>query len=250
MRLMTPVITALGSLTLLSAVPASAEPLGVGSTTTGVPFTFLNVETNEIDGMMVDLIEAVGAEAGFEPEVRAIDFSSLIPSLTSGRIDLISAAMLITETRKETIDFSDPILPYGEGWVVAEDFKGGISADFHELEGQVIGVQQGTIYLERLEESDVFGDIRVYDSLADIMGEVARGRIAAGMGDAPIMSYQLSQGRFDDLKLAEYDSQYEGSIAIGVRKEDGELLSRVNDALAALKEDGTIDRIASDWNLQ
>ena len=249
MRLL-PAIAALAPLTLLPTAPVSAEPLNVGSTTTGVPFTFLEVTTNEIDGMMVDLIEAVGEEAGFEPEIRAIDFSSLIPSLTSGRIDLISAAMLITETRKETIDFSDPILPYGEGWVVAEDFEGVISADFHELEGEVIGVQQGTIYLERLQDSDVFADIRVYDSLADIMGEVARGRIVAGMGDAPIMSYQLSQGRFDDLKLADYYSQYEGSIAIGVRKEDGELLSRVNDALAVLKENGTIDRIASDWNLQ
>ncbi|OWY08396.1 amino acid ABC transporter substrate-binding protein [Thioclava sp. F42-5] len=235
----------------LAAAPTllSAETLKVGSTATGVPFTFLNVESNEVQGMMVDLINAVGEEAGFDPQVEAVDFSSLIPALTSGRIDIISAAMLITESRKKAISFSDPILPYGEGWVVSDDFEGGISADFSELKGKVVGVQQGTVYLERLQKAGNFGELRVYDSLADILAEVQRGRIAAGMGDRPIISYQLSQDRYDGIKLANYDSQYAGDIAIGVRKDDDELMQRINDALAKLKKNGTIDDLAKKWGL-
>ena len=64
-----------------SLQPANAETLTVGSTPTGVPFTFLDIQTNEIQGMMVDLVRAVGQEAGFEVTVQPVDFGSLILSL-------------------------------------------------------------------------------------------------------------------------------------------------------------------------
>ena len=46
---------------------------------------------------MVDLITAIGEDAGFKVNVQATPFSALIPSLTSNKIDIISAAMLITD---------------------------------------------------------------------------------------------------------------------------------------------------------
>ena len=52
-------------------------------------------------------------------------FSALIPSLTSNKIDIISAAMLITPARQEVIDFSDPVFPYPEGMIVKPDDKKG-----------------------------------------------------------------------------------------------------------------------------
>ena len=47
-----------------------------------------------------------------------MQFSTLVASLTSNKIDIISAAMFATAARKEMIDFSDPVYPYGEGLVV------------------------------------------------------------------------------------------------------------------------------------
>jgi len=237
-------------LAIAATQPASAETLNVGSTPTGVPFTFLDVSTNQIQGMMVDLIRAVGEEAGFEVNVQPVDFASLIPSLTSGRIDIISAAMLVTDARKEVINFSDPVMPYGEGIVVAADDNTKISPSFEELAGEVIGVQQGTVYLENLQAAGGFGEVRVYDSLADILSEVDRGRIKAGMGDKPIIAYQLSQDRYPNVKFADYESQYVGSVGLGVRKEDTELLERLNTALAKLKEKGVVDELAAKWGLQ
>ena len=233
-----------------SLQPAMAETLTVGSTPTGVPFTFLDIQTNEIEGMMVDLVRAVGEEAGFDVAVQPVDFGSLIPSLTSRRIDIIAAAMIATDARREVIDFSQEVMPYGEGVVVASGFEGGISPTFEELRGEVIGVQQGTTYLDRLQSMDVFGEVRVYDSLADILNEVNRGRIAAGMGDKPIMAYQMSQGRFPEVKMADYESQQTGSVGLGVRKDDTALLERIDGALAKLKENGTVDELAAKWGLK
>ena len=56
-----------------------------------------------------------------------MQFSTLIPSLTSNKIDIIAAAMYITPPRKEVIDFSGPVYTYGEGLIVpksdAKDYK-------------------------------------------------------------------------------------------------------------------------------
>ena len=103
---------------LLSAATTRAEPLQVGSTPTGVPFTFLNTSTNQIDGMMVDLIQAMGKAEGFEPTIQPMTFASLIPALTSSKIDIIAAAMSATPVREKVVSFTEPVFTYGEGLVV------------------------------------------------------------------------------------------------------------------------------------
>src|SRR5437588_9509735 len=96
------------ALTVLAFItPARAQTiLKVGSTPTGIPFTFLDTKTNTIQGVMVDLVTEVGKEAGFQVQVEAMQFSTLIAALTSNKIDLISAAMYITPARREVIEFS------------------------------------------------------------------------------------------------------------------------------------------------
>src|SRR5215471_14834749 len=107
--------------TLAFTSSAGAQPvLKVGSTPTGIPFTFLDTKTNSIQGVMVDLVTAVGKDAGFAVTIEPMQFSTLIAALTSGKIDIISAAMYITPARKEVIDFSEAVYSYGEGLVVTK----------------------------------------------------------------------------------------------------------------------------------
>src|SRR5215475_16146831 len=68
---------------------ADDKVLRVGSTPTGIPFTFLDTKTNTIEGVMVDLIKEIGKDAGFKVEIEGMQFSTLIPSLTANKIDII-----------------------------------------------------------------------------------------------------------------------------------------------------------------
>jgi polar amino acid transport system substrate-binding protein len=222
----------------------------VGSTSTGVPFTFLDVPSNAPRGAMVDLVSAVARDAGFPVEVRLLPFSSLIPSLTSGRIRLIAAAMVMTDARRKIIAFSDPVYRYGEGLVVPATDAGSY-VSLEELRGRVVGAQVGTIYVEPLESSGLFPEVKVYDSLADMLRDVAVGRLGAGFGDYPILAYHLAQGGDPDVRLVKsYEPRMEGEIGIGLRKGDTELLKRVNESLERLKANGTIDRILTEWKLR
>jgi polar amino acid transport system substrate-binding protein len=221
----------------------------VGASSSGVPFTFLDVESNSPRGVMVDVVRAVGEDAGFSTEVRMLPFNALIPSLTSGRIRLIAAAMVITPARREIVDFSDPVYSYGEALIVAAsdptEYK-----TLEELKGKVVGAQVGTVYIDALQASGLFPEVKIYDSIADILRDVGVGRIEAGFGDHPIVAYQLGLGTHPEVRLVRsYEPRIVGSIGIGVRKEDKELLARINESLARLKANGTVARIVSGWKL-
>src|SRR5258708_6173432 len=124
----------------------------VGSTPTGIPFTFLNMKTNTIEGVMVDIIKEIARDAGFKVEVEGMQFSTLIPSLTSDKVAIIAAAMYITPDRKEVIEFSNPIYTYGEGLITPKtDTKNYVALS--DLKGEVVGAQKGTAYVEPLQKS-------------------------------------------------------------------------------------------------
>lgn len=221
----------------------------VGSTPTGVPFTFLDTATNQMQGVMVDIAKAVGKEAGFEVAIEPMQFSTLIASLTSNRIDLIAAAMYITEARKQVVDFSDPIYTYGDGLFVPKtDTKDYVTLE--DLKGLTVGAQIGTAFVEPLQKSGLFPEVKLYENIPDIMRDVNSGRLKAGFADAPIVAYNLQQGRFKDVRLVKsYKPMVTGSVGIAVRKNEGELLKQVNAALAKLKADGTIKTILAKWGL-
>lgn len=238
-------LTGSGSATL----PAAAQQsLKVGSTPTGVPFTFLDTQTNTIQGVMVDLIEAIGKDAGFGVEIQPMQFSVLIPSLTSGKVDIIAAAMFATAQRKEVIDFSDTVYSYGEGLIVPKsDTKDYVS--FDDMKGYTVGAQVGTAFVEPLKK--VFPEVKIYDTIPDIMRDVNAGRIQAGFADMPILAYNLQQGRFPETRLVKsYKATIPGSVAIGVRKADGELLTKINASLTKLKANGGLSKILAKWGLE
>jgi len=69
--------------------------------------------------------------------------------------------------------------------------------------------------------------------MTNILRDVGVGRIEAGFGDHPIVVYQLGLGTHPQARLVRgYEPRMVGSIGIGVRKGDEELLARINESLA------------------
>lgn len=238
-----------GGLVAAAVRPSYAQvpTLKVGSTPTGIPFTFLDTATNTIQGIMVDLVTEVGKDAGFKVQIEPMQFSALIGALTSNRIDIISAAMFATAARKEVIDFSDTVYTYGEGlFVPKSDPKDYVT--IQELRGKVAGVQVGTAFVKPMQDAGVFAEVKIYDNIPDIMRDVNAGRVQAGFADFPIVAYNLQLGRFPDVRLVKsYKATIPGSVALGVRKTDKELLAKINASLAKLNADGTVKKVLAKW---
>ena len=234
----------------LAGTSVAQQGVRVGSTPTGVPFTFLDTKTNQISGIMVDLMKAIGKDQGFAIEITPMTFSTLIAALQANKIDVIAAAMYITPTRQEVVDFSDPIITYGEGlFVAAKDTKDYTS--MADLKGEIVGVQIGTAYVKPLTDSGLFKEIKVYDTIPDIIRDVNLGRIKGGFADYPIVAYQLLQGGYPETRLAKnYKPVLPGSVGIGVKKGDKATLDKINAALRKMKADGSTDKILAQWGLK
>lgn len=240
-------LAAVAALALAVIAPASAQQvLKVGSTPTGIPFTFLDTKTNTIQGIMVDLVTEIGKDAGFNVQIEPMQFSALIPSLTSSKIDIIAAAMFITAPRKEVVDFSDPIYTYGEGLVVPKS-----DTKAYATQDDLKGAQVGTAFVDALKKSGLFADVKAYDTIPDILRDVNTGRLKAGYADYPILAYNLKQGGFPEVRLVDgYKPVTVGSVGIGVHKGESALLGKINASLAKLKANGTIDKILGKWGLK
>jgi polar amino acid transport system substrate-binding protein len=163
---------------------------------------------------------------------------------------VIAAAMYITPPRQEVVDFSDPIYTYGDGlFVSAKDTKDYKSME--DLKGETVGAQIGTAYVKPLTDSGLFKEIKVYDTIPDIIRDVNVGRIKAGFADYPIVAYQIAQGGYPDTRLVKnYKSMLVGSVGIAVRKGDKVMLDKVNASLRKFKSNGTIDKILARWGLE
>ena len=237
---------------LMGSASVVAEPVyKVGATATGIPFTFLNVKTGVTEGMMIDAIQAIGKAGGFETDIQQSVFAALIPSLTSNKIDLISAAMLETPVREKVVQFSDPIYSYGEGLILRED-DNTVYKSMDDLAGEVVGAQVGSVFIEALNKHGGFKEVRSYDSVADMMSDLRLGRIKAAFGDHPIVAYQMATNprATKGLKLSStYVPVVVGDVCIVLRKDDPETLAQVNKGIAAIKADGSLERIIKQWKL-
>jgi polar amino acid transport system substrate-binding protein len=230
-------LAAVAALALAAVMPASAQQvLKVGSTPTGIPFTFLDTKTNTIQGIMVDIVTEVGKDAGLNVQIEADGVLGADPVADLEQDRHHCAAMFITAPRKEVVDFSDPIYTYGEGLVVPKsDTKAYATQD--DLKGETVGAQVGTAFVDALKKSGLFADVKAYDTIPDILRDVNTGRLKAGYADYPILAYNLKQGGFPEVRLVDgYKPVTVGSVGIGVRK--GETAAARQDQRLAREAEG------------
>lgn len=243
------VVRAFALVSLAMATQAlAAQTMTVGITPTGVPFTFVDTATQKPTGAMVDLAAAIAADVGVDVQFQINAFPALIPALTTGKINLISASMFMTEKRKEVVAFSLPVYTYGEAmFVVASDSK---NYTLQDLKGETVGAQIGSTYADALQALGVFGEVKLYDSIADMMRDVSVGRIKAGFGDQPIVAYQLSRKSDLGVRLVEgYQPMKQGEVALAVAKDNPQLLQEVNASITKFKASGQLAAIFAKYGL-
>lgn len=218
----------------------------VGSSPTGVPYSFVDPWTNSFTGAMIDTVRAVTGALRLKPEFAITPFSALVPSLVARKIDMIAAAMLRTPEREKIVAFSDPIFPYPAGLVVRRENRTSYP-DLTALRGLRVGAQVGTRFVDQLRDAGV-DQVKTYDALADILRDVSFGRLDAGYGDEPVLRYQLRVGPKRNARLVpEFRAPLLEQLCLVTRKGDP-LLARVNTAIASLK-DREIPAIKQRWKL-
>jgi polar amino acid transport system substrate-binding protein len=219
----------------------------IGSSPTGVPFSFVDPATNALTGSIVEIAQAVADSLSLQAETRITPFSALLPSLLAHKIDVIAAAMLRTPEREKIVAFSEPVYAYSAALVVPAADRH-IYRDLQAIRDLRVGAQVGTRFVDQLRDAGV-KNVSTYDGLFDILRDLDNGRIDAGYGDEPILHYQLRVGPRRAVRLVPgFQAPAREELCLILRKDDP-LLHRVNSAIERMKNGRFLD-IARRWKLE
>ncbi|MDK2856665.1 MAG: polar amino acid transport system substrate-binding protein [Bacillota bacterium] len=231
---------------------AEQPVLRVGFNAAFPPFESVN-DKGEFEGFDVDLAYALGKELGMKVEFVDVAWETIFAGLQSKKYDVIISGVTITEERKKTMNFSDPYFEAGQVIMVRKDYDE-IKSE-KDLAGKKVGVQISTtadeICTAMQEGKSQFGKIAIkeikrYDNYPQAFVDLQNGNIDAVVVDVPVALPYVAK-HSDKVKLVSekpFVAEYTG---IALRKEDTELLKKINAALKKLKEDGTYQKIYDKW---
>lgn len=217
--------------------------LRVGAETTFPPFEYQEQGSSEYTGFDMDLIRAIAKELGLSVEIKSMQFDGLIPALQAGNIDAIISAVTITDERKAKVDFSDPYYNSGLAIVVSRDNTAVKS--FKDLEGKKLAVQIGTTSASEAKKIKN-AVVREFNSTSDAYLELKAGGADAVINDLPVSQDFLNKGGNAYAKLVGEILNSE-QYGIAVKKDNADLLKKINAGLAALRKNGEYDKLYVKW---
>lgn len=228
--------------TMTMAGPVAAQDtLRIGTEGAYPPFNQIN-QDGELEGFDIDIANALCEEMDRECEFVTQDWDGIIPGLLAGKYDAIIASMSITPERDKAVDFTERY--YSNKLRFAAKKSSDIEPTEQSLEGKTVGAQRATISAEWLEENmgDVV-DIKRYDTQENAFLELDSGRIDAVLADMLVAYEWLNSEEGSDYEF-KGEAVYEGDkIAIAVEEGNNELRKEFNEAIDAIREDGTYQEI-------
>ncbi|RJP64783.1 MAG: ABC transporter permease subunit [Ignavibacteriales bacterium] len=213
---------------------------------TGIPFA--TVKNKRMIGFDIELAERFAASIGRRIKFSDLEFSSLIASLKTNKIDMIVNILMITDERKKEINFSDEYLRLSINFFALrkniEKPAGGKLTNLDDIADKTIGVYAGTIHDAFCEKKFPEADIKRFNAPADIILALKTKKIDVALMDLSSAKVQLKTnpeiGILTDEAL---------SLPVGYcfNKNNSNLRQSFNNFLKEAKADGTYDEVMTRW---
>lgn len=197
---------------------------------------------DKIVGIDAEVAQAIADKLGMTLKIEDMAFDAIIPSIATGKADIGMAAITVNDERKVSVDFTNTYAESALVILVKSDNEEIASSE--DLPGKKIGVQLGTTGDTTATEIAGEESMERYTSYFEAVQSLKQGKIDAIVID--IAPAKVFLGQNEDIKqVGEPMSQEEYAIAVG--KGNEELVEKLNQAIAELKEDGTFDEIVNKY---
>ena len=210
------------------------------STNASFPPYEMIADDGSIEGIDVEVADAIAKKLGLELEVDDMDFDAALLAVQQNKSDIVMAGVTVTDDRKLVMNFTDS---YATG-VQVVIVKEGSDVTLDNLGEKMIGTQRGTTGY--IYTSDDYGDdhVTAYDNGASAVQALINGQVDCVVIDsAPAEAFVAANAGLTILDT-EYVTE---SYAIGVNKDNTALLDAINQALAELTADGTVQSIVDKY---
>jgi len=222
--------------------------LVLGTSADYPPFEF-HKEINgkdEIVGFDIEIAKAIAAELGVELEIKDMKFDGLLAALNTGKVDIVIAGMNPTEDRKKAVDFSDIYYREVQSVVVRAESVDLIKT-LDDLKGKKVAVQKGTTMEAMAQQHMPESEIKGLGRVTDVVLELKNSKVDAVVMEKPVAkAYVLAN---PELKLTEIElSPEDTGFAVAVKKGNEDLVTKTNEILKSLVDQGKIDEFVADAN--
>ncbi len=227
-----------------SAAPAAPAKIVIGLDDNFPPMGFRN-EKNELVGFDIDLAKEAAKRLGIEVEFKPIDWSAKEAELNGKRVDALWNGLTITEERKKNIGFTTAYMENHQIIVVPANSAVKTKAD---LAAKVIGIQDGSSAIDAVQKDPIAGSFKELKKFGDnvtALMDLTTGRLDAVVLDEVVGRYYTAKKPGEYVVLDDYFGTEE--YGVGTRKDDTELLAKLQKAMNDMKADGSAARISTEW---
>lgn len=208
------------------------------------PWSYHDLDTNEVIGYDADTARAIGEKLGVEVQIVEAPWESLFAGLDDGRYDIVINGVEVTDERSEKYDFSEPYAYIHTALVVRKDNEE--IKSFDDLKGKKTVNSIGSTYMELAESYGA--SVAGVSTLNDTIQNVIDGRADATLNaDVSIYDY-LNQQPDANIKIVA-TTEDASHVAIPIRKGDetASFEKAVNAAIEELKADGTLAKLSEKY---
>ena len=223
------------SVVISISVFAKSNVVYVGTNAEFAPFEYL--EKNKIVGFDIDLLDAISKETGLEFKIQDMAFDGLLPALQTKKVDMVIAGMSATPERQKAVAFSKPYFK-AKQVVITKGVDKSLKS-FKDLAGKKVGVMLG--FTGDTVVSKIKGvKIERFNAAYAAILALSQNKVDAVVLDSePAKKYTANNKQFVIANIPAEEEDY----AIAFRKNDKELINKVNAALDKIKANGEYDKI-------
>jgi polar amino acid transport system substrate-binding protein len=222
-------------LALTAGVSFAQDVVRLGTEGAYPPYNFIN-DAGEVDGFERELGDELCKRATLTCEWVVNAWDSIIPNLQSGNYDVIMAGMSITPEREEVIDFTQNYIPPASSAYMA------LTADAN-IAG-VVAAQTGTIQAGYVAESGA--TLLEFATPEETTAAVRNGEADAVFADKDYLVPIAAESGGEMVMLAN-EVALGGGVGLGLRSTDVELKGKLDAAIQAMKDDGTLNTMITKW---
>jgi polar amino acid transport system substrate-binding protein len=208
------------------------------------PFNNTDANGNGI-GWDYDAFREICKRLNCVAEFKQAAWDGIFIAVAAGEYDVVADGVSITEERKQTVAFSNPYMNTIQVILVrADESRFTDSKSLAANTGLIVATQVGTTNYAKAVEIVGESRVRSYDTF-----DLAVLALKSGDADAVILDQEPAFGYLDanpgELKIL--DDKLKGDDLAFVFPQKSTLIDPVNQALAAMKADGTLDTLYAKW---
>ncbi|MGE9294459.1 transporter substrate-binding domain-containing protein [Ruficoccus sp. ZRK36] len=225
--------------------PFRVAPLKVGVTPDSPPMVFKSAD--KLEGVEIDLARVLAKQLKRPVQFVELPWDEQIPALMDKRIDIIMSGMTVTREREDVVAFSEPYLEYGQMAMVRSEDKVRYNSIKNILSTRsptgIIPETTGANFVDNHFQRAKPIEFSTPDKATDAL---VRGEVDLFIYDSPVILWIASKRAGDEIVAIPQNLTIE-HLGWAMRQDDLSLQKKVNAALEAMQEDGSLNHTISLW---